>query len=66
MGAYDEARAWMNVKARTIHMCDRCNGVIEPKTFYYSQHMGWGIGKPPRLHLGKLCVKCYELAAQAA
>lgn len=45
-------------KARKDHTCDKCGGIIQAKSIYYSEDSGDRFLQS--LHAKKYCSSCYE------
>ncbi len=63
MSKYDSLKYWAEVKARTQHHCEKCDGLIAPGEVYYSEKLD-GFVHAPHVRLRKLCQGCYKKSEQ--
>jgi hypothetical protein len=58
MGKYTHLKVLRKTKARTQHICNRCNKIILAGDFYYKEHIEDKFLYA--LNASKYCVSCYE------
>jgi hypothetical protein len=58
MGKYDHLKILKKTKARTRHICYKCETVIPSGEIYYKEHIQDAFLHS--LHAKKYCASCYE------
>jgi hypothetical protein len=58
MGKYSDLKILKKTKARTPHVCTKCDGNIPPGEYYYKEHIDDKFLQS--LHAKKYCTSCYE------